>query len=66
MKTQNKDEQFWKQFEAEDRRRYPAQWAIHDNMMNQSKQRESAVRTTLTKGLLVVVLILLAIVITTT
>lgn len=61
----NEDEKFWRQFEAEDRRRYPAQWAIHDNMMNQSKQRESAVRTTLIKGLLVVVLILLAIVITT-
>lgn len=61
----NNDKQFWQQFEAEDRKRYPAQWAIHDNMMNQSKQRESAVRATLIKGLLVVVLILLAIVITT-
>lgn len=61
----NNDEKFWQQFEAEDRKRYPAQWAIHDNMMNKSKQRESAVRTTLIKGLLVVVLTLLAIVITT-
>ena len=42
MKTQNKDEQFWKQFEAEDRRRYPAQWAIHDNMMNQAEQKGRA------------------------
>ena len=66
MKTQNNDEQFWKQFEAEDRRRYPAQWAIHDNLMQQSKEREASVRTSLIKGLLVVVLILLAVVITTT
>ena len=61
----NNDEQFWREFEARDRKNNPVEWAFHDRMMRQSENREAFGRNVVIKCFLALGLIALAIVITT-
>lgn len=59
------DEKFWRQFEARDRAKNPHAWAIHDHAMDRLQRKQPNVSAVLLKGMIVIIAILLAIIITT-
>lgn len=58
------EKKFWIEWERRDRAANPAQWAIHDHAMGRLQRKQSNVGTVLLKGMVVIIAILLAIIIT--
>ena len=59
------EKKFLAEWERRDRAANPHHWAIHDHAMGQLQRKQSNVNAVLLKGMVVIIAILLAIIITT-